>query len=44
MADRIYIVCEGQSEGAFVKKILGPWFFEMTGYKCQLIPYILNGC
>ena len=39
MADIIYIVCEGQSENQFVKKILSPWILEHTEYRCKLMPY-----
>ena len=39
MAGLIYIVCEGQSESQFVKKVLYPWLLEKTGYRCQLVPY-----
>ena len=38
MINRIYIVCEGQSEEAFIKKVLNPWFYEKTG-NCQLFPF-----
>ena len=41
MVDRIYVVCEGQSECAFIKENLNPWFLPRTGGKCQLIPYVV---
>ena len=39
MANLIYIVCEGQSENRFIRKILNPWVLEKTNYQCQLMPY-----
>ena len=37
----ITVVCEGQSENGFVKKILAPYIGEKTGYSVILLPYTL---
>ena len=39
MVDRIYIICEGQSENSFVKEILIPYLGNTVGWKCNIFPY-----
>lgn len=39
MSDRLYIICEGQSENAFVRELLIPYCGERSGWKTSIIPY-----
>lgn len=38
---RISVICEGQSENAFVKRILSPYIGEKTDYSILLLPCTL---
>ena len=41
MTDRLYVICEGQSENAFVKNLLTPYLGTKLEWKVKVLPYTL---